>query len=122
VDFHGSGLESARLPLDIETVLYRITQEALTNILRHAHAKRVSVLLERRTEKVSLIVEDDGVGFEMETALQAPGKRNKLGLLGMQERVRLAGGTLDIESTPGSGTTLYIRLPLGADAPTEPKA
>lgn len=111
VDFHCDGLEKERLALEIETVLYRVTQEALTNVLRHAKARRVSVLLERRTDRVSLIVEDDGVGFESETVLQTSDIRDKLGLLGMQERIRLAGGTLDIESTPERGTTVFVRVP-----------
>ena len=64
VDFHSHGLAARRLPLEFETTLYRITQEALTNVTRHAQAKRVSVLLERRPDHVSLIVEDDGGGFD----------------------------------------------------------
>ena len=112
VDFHCDGLASSRLPLELETALYRVTQEALTNVLRHAQAKRVSVLLERRAVHVSLIVEDDGVGFEAGAVLEAPGIRGKLGMLGMAERIRLAGGTLDIESAPARGTTVFVRVPL----------
>jgi two-component system sensor histidine kinase UhpB len=114
VDFHCDGLETHRLPLEFETALYRLTQEALTNVLRHAKAQRVSVLLERRPERISLIVEDDGVGFEADSVLQSPSVREKFGLLGMQERIRLAGGTLEIESAPQCGTTVYVRLPLDA--------
>ncbi|MGA2245067.1 MAG: response regulator [Verrucomicrobiota bacterium] len=112
VDFHCDGLDTRRLPLEFETALYRVTQEALTNVLRHARAQRVSVLVERQAGRVSLIVEDDGVGFESEAVLQASGTRDKLGLLGMQERIRLTGGTLDIESTPERGTTVFVRVPL----------
>jgi len=110
VDFHSNGVEAPRLPLQIETTLYRITQEALTNVTRHANAKRVSVLLERRPGHVSLIVEDDGGGFD--TGIQASAAQGKLGLLGMRERVTLAGGTLEIESTLGVGTTVFVRVPL----------
>jgi signal transduction histidine kinase len=98
-------------------MLYRVTQEALSNILRHANAGRVSVLLERRPERVSLIIEDNGRGFESAALLSAPATHGKLGLLGMQERVALAGGTLDLESTPGVGTTVFVRIPLPADQP-----
>ena len=110
VDFHSDDVAAPRLPLQIETTLYRITQEALTNVTRHANAKRVSVLLERRPGHVSLIVEDDGSGFD--TGIQASAAQGKLGLLGMRERVTLAGGTLEIESTLGAGTTVFVRVPL----------
>jgi CheY-like chemotaxis protein len=110
VDIHSEGMETRRLPLPLETMLYRITQEALTNVTRHANAKRVSVLLERRPDLVSLIVEDDGSGFD--ASIPASVAQGKLGLLGMRERVTLAGGSLEIESTPGAGTTLFVRVPL----------
>jgi len=116
VELHiGENLQTSRLPPEFETTLYRVAQEALTNIARHAQAKRVSVLLERRPGGVSLIVEDDGQGFNApgEGTLVNPGR---LGLLGMQERVQLAGGTLTIESAPGAGVTLFARLPLPAVA------
>ena len=122
VDFHSSGLETARLALELETALYRVTQEALTNVLRHAKAQRVSVLLERRADHVSLIVEDDGVGFEPDAVLLGAGTCDKLGLLGMQERIRLAGGTLDLESTPERGTTVFVRAPLETKIAAEPGA
>jgi signal transduction histidine kinase len=109
-DFHSDGMETHRLPLPLETMLYRITQETLTNVTRHANAKRVSVLLERRPDLVSLIVEDDGGGFD--ASIQASAAQGKLGLLGMRERVALAGGKLEIESTPGAGTTVFVRIPL----------
>ena len=113
VDFHtGGDLETRRLPHELETTLYRIAQEALTNVARHAQAKRVSVLLERRPGYVSLIVEDDGRGFDAPGTPAAPAGAGRLGLLGMQERARLAGGTLTIESAPGAGATVFARLPL----------
>ena len=112
VDFHSDGLNANRLPLEFETALYRVTQEALTNVLRHAKARRISVLLERRHGFASLIIEDDGQGFDLRAVLDAPATRGRLGLLGMQERVNLVGGTLDIESSPGQGATIFVRLPL----------
>ena len=113
VDLHtGDDLDTHRLPPEFETTLYRVAQEALTNVARHAKAKRVSVLLERRPGYVSLIVEDDGRGYDAQGVTSAPAGPGKLGLLGMQERVRLAGGTLAIESSPGAGATVFARLPL----------
>jgi signal transduction histidine kinase len=114
LDFHSDGLDGERLPLELETALYRVAQEALTNVLRHARARRVSLLLERRGSVVSLIVEDDGCGFDAEAMLQAPAAEAKLGLLGMMERVKLVGGSLTFESAAGKGTGVFVRLPLRA--------
>jgi signal transduction histidine kinase len=113
VDFHSRGMTARRLAPELETTLYRITREALTNVFRHAKARRVSVLVERRPERVSLIVEDDGQGFDAAATLAASTTPGKLGLLGMQERATLAGGSLEIESSPGAGTTVFVRVPLG---------
>jgi signal transduction histidine kinase len=112
VDFHSQGMNVHRLPPEIESTLYRISREALTNVFRHAKATRVSILVERRAEQVSLIVEDDGQGFDAGATLGASATEGKLGLLGMQERATLAGGSLEIESSPGAGTTVFVRLPL----------
>jgi signal transduction histidine kinase len=112
VDFHAQNVTTPRLGREVETALYRITREALTNVFRHAGARRVSVLLERRPDHVSLIVEDDGKGFDVAATLQASDTQDKLGLLGMQERATLAGGSMEIESNLGSGTTVFARLPL----------
>ena len=80
-------------------------------------ARRVSVLLERRADRVSLIIEDDGRGFDAGAMMQAPATQGKLGLLGMQERVKLAGGSLEIESAPGAGATVLCRFPgIGTNA------
>jgi len=117
VDFHSRGVAAQRLAPEVETTLYRITREALANVFRHARARRVSVLLERRPEQISLIIEDDGRGFEAAAMLRAPASAGKLGLLSMQERATLAGGSVQIESSPGAGTTLFVRLPLGNGAP-----
>jgi signal transduction histidine kinase len=102
------GLPEERLPPEVETALYRIVQESLTNVVKHARARRVSVVLARKPDSVSVIVEDDGVGFE-------PGRTSDdgLGLLGMRERVALLGGRLTIESRPGAGTTFVAEVPLG---------
>jgi signal transduction histidine kinase len=100
-------LGEERLPSEIETALYRITQEALTNVVKHAEAKRVSIVLTRRDGSVSAVIEDDGLGFSV-----GDGTDKGLGLLGMRERVALVDGRLDVESSPGSGTTLSIEVPV----------
>jgi PAS domain S-box-containing protein len=107
------GLDGQRLPPDMETALYRVTQEALTNVLRHAHAENVAVTLQRRASAIICIIEDDGVGFDV-AAAQASGR---LGLLGMRERVEMLGGRLNIESTPGAGATIFVEMPIQALAP-----
>jgi len=115
---HTSGLLDDRLASETETALYRIAQEALNNVAKHARARRVEVLLERRPDCVLLIVEDDGVGFDV---AKRTGGRHGFGLVGMQERAALVGATLDIESTPGEGTTILVRIALTApDAPVVP--
>jgi signal transduction histidine kinase len=106
VDFIVMGLEE-RLPPPVETALYRIVQESLTNIARHAQAETASVLLERRADRVRAIVEDDGVGFD-----PAAAQNGRLGLYGMRERAELLNGQLIIESTVGQGATIYVELPL----------
>ena len=112
VDFHGTGLEGKRLPPAIETALYRVVQEALTNVLKHSGAARVSVILERRGGHLLAIVEDDGRGFAYDEDRTRPVAGGRLGLLGMKERVTGVGGTLDVETAPGRGTSLFIRVPL----------
>jgi signal transduction histidine kinase len=107
VRFETVGLGDQRLPPPVETVLYRIVQEALTNVMRHAQATRVDVLLEQRGNQVVTIIEDDGVGFEPETALRS----GRLGLFGMRERAEMLGGTLTIESAAETGTTVYVEVP-----------
>lgn len=112
VDFHSIGLDQERLAPEIEATIYRAAQEALTNILRHAEAHRVSLILERRPDHVVAIVEDDGRGFDAEAVMDTTETKRWLGLLGMKERVALVGGTLQVESTLGAGTTLFVRIPV----------
>jgi len=110
-DFHSHGLQKQRLPGPIETAVYRIVQEALNNILKHAGADRVSVILELRHNQLRAIVEDNGKGFDVETVRFTSVEGHGLGLLGMQERVAALGGNLEIESHPTTGTTLVTRIP-----------
>jgi signal transduction histidine kinase len=100
-------LGEGRLPAEVETTLYRITQEALTNVVKHAQARHVSIVLTRRSASVAAVIEDDGRGFG-----EAEMSSNGLGILGMQERVALVGGRVEVESAPGSGTTLLIEVPV----------
>lgn len=107
VEFEAEGLEDAILQPEAEISLYRIIQEALTNIVRHAQASRVTVTIQRRGHFVITVIEDDGRGFDPQQAR----KNSRLGLFGMEERAALVGGVLRIESTEGSGTTIYVEIP-----------
>lgn len=103
-------MKKHRLTGEIETVLNRVTQEALTNVAKYAKGERVDIILERLSDHVSLIVEDDGVGFDLEQPFGADDKG--LGLIGMRERAALVGGTVAIESHPGRGVTVVVRIPV----------
>lgn len=108
------GFDHTRLSDDIETTIYRIVQEALTNIVKHARASRVGVVLERRASFVRAIIEDNGRGFDQAQLYNGPDADLHLGLIGMHERAALVWGTLTIESTPGQGTTVFVMIPLTA--------
>ena len=118
-DFHAGGMAGVRLSFDVETTLYRVVQEGLTNVLKHAQATRVGLLLDHREGMAHAILEDNGCGFDVEETLARPEKAKRLGVRGMRERVTLLGGELQFESSPGNGTTLYVRVPASA---TEPAA
>jgi PAS domain S-box-containing protein len=111
---HTSGLLDERLAPNVETTLYRIAQEALNNAAKYSRARRVEVILERRADSILLIVEDDGIGFDAEGDAIGHG----FGLVGMRERAALVGGSLEIESAPGQGTTVLVRIDVPADAST----
>jgi PAS domain S-box-containing protein len=104
--FRLSGFRAGDLSKEAETTYYRIAQEALNNVLKHAHAKRVDVLLETSRGLVSLIVSDDGIGFDPGNA---PVAIDGLGMFSMRERAAVIGATLEVESSPGQGTTVYVR-------------
>ena len=128
VDFHTLGFDGTRLQPQVETALYRIVQEALTNVARHSGADMVSVLLERQTRaepvggdrdrpggsggRLLVIVEDNGRGFDADRLLHSSMREKRLGLFGMEERANLIGGELTIESRPGAGTTVFVEVPL----------
>ena len=100
-------LGSERLLPEVETAVYRIVQEALTNVVKHASAERVSIVVTRMPGKLIVIIEDDGAGFDQDAR---PGEG--LGLLGMRERVQLLDGSLSIDASRGAGTALTVELPL----------
>jgi signal transduction histidine kinase len=106
VDFQ-TALADERLPAEVETALYRIVQESLTNVVKHARARRVSILLARKEGAVKAVVEDDGRGFDP-TELGDDG----FGLVGMRERLALLGGRLEVESGPETGTTIAAEVPI----------
>jgi signal transduction histidine kinase len=100
-----------RLPAEIETTLYRVVQEALTNVIKHAGAEHVSIIVSSRGQSVAATVDDDGRGFDVDHT-----REDALGLLGMRERLALVGGTLAVESSREAGTTIAARVPLQAQA------
>lgn len=106
-----TGVDLPPLPDTINISLYRFLQEALTNVAKHANAHRVQVVLCYDTERVSLSVEDDGQGFDKETWKSAASQNRGIGLLGMEERLTLLGGRLEIGSRPGHGTRLVAQVP-----------
>ena len=115
-DLHVSLPGDERLPAEVETQLYRIAQEALNNVGKHAAASHVSLLLERRGGEVAMIVEDDGRGFDIEE-IRKDASRG-MGLMGMRERAATLGGDVQVEARPGSGTTVFVRLSLRDEANT----
>jgi signal transduction histidine kinase len=101
-----AGLGEEQLPGEVATALYRIVQEGLTNVAKHARARKVSVLVTRKNGRVALVIEDDGVGFDPESPAEG------FGIQGMRERVDLLGGSLRLETRQGAGTTLAVEVPL----------
>jgi two-component system sensor histidine kinase UhpB len=112
-DFDGGG--DTRLPGDIETALYRITQEALSNAVRHSSATKILVRLTIRPGYASLAVIDNGVGFDLDDVLRGDALGG-MGLASIKERVELVRGTVNVESAVGRGTRLYVVIPLAGDA------
>ena len=103
-----------RLPIGVELSLFRIAQEATANIIKHAKASHASFVVLRQPHEVTMLIEDDGQGFDLESTRQKC--TSCLGLMGMQERVNLLGGSFVVESAPGEGATIRVRIPLGEDS------
>lgn len=114
VDVHATGRRLPRLPESLEIALYRMAQEALTNAVKHAAPKAVSILLHRNPAEVRLVIEDDGKGFDASAALSG----GRLGLVGMRERAHLVGGSMTLESSRGNGTTICISVPVPEAKPS----
>lgn len=106
-EFRSAGLGDGRMGRETETTFYRVAQEALNNVAKHAHATRVDIIVEQRDDSLVLVVEDDGVGFDPADFTASA----SFGLVGMRERAALIGATLQIESAPGVGTTIFLRQP-----------
>ncbi len=107
------GFEEGRLPSEFETTIYRVVQESLTNILRHAaSATLVRVQVKWQSSEVITTIEDNGPGFDRVALTNLPPEKRRLGLLGMQERAETMGGTLTVESSVGYGTVIHMQLPL----------
>ncbi len=104
------------LPPETEITVFRLAQEAVTNAIRHAEAARIAVNLRADGDGLEIVVEDDGKGFDVRALLEGPATVKNLGLVGMQERARMIGGELGIESAPGRGTRVRIRIPLEVPA------
>ena len=103
---------SQRLTPELETVLYRVVQEALTNVARHSGATNCRVTLKRRERVISGVIEDDGKGFDSQSVMMSDEKGRGLGLHGMKERIELVGGSLEFDSRPNDGTSIFIEVPL----------
>jgi PAS domain S-box-containing protein len=110
LEFHSMGQIARTLGRDTEIQLYRIAQEALNNVAKHAQATQVDLLLEQTADSLVLIIEDNGIGFDEEARIGPSGRG--MGLIGMNERASLIGATIEIESEKGTGTTIFVRLPL----------
>jgi two-component system sensor histidine kinase UhpB len=117
VDYQARGLKG-RMPAEMELVLYRIAQEALMNVAKHAHASHAWLDLERSEHEVTLMVRDDGTGFDLASATQRDDRGVGLGLFGMEERAHLVGGTLKIHTEHGQSTSILARIPLEHEATT----
>src|SRR5206468_776202 len=100
-----------RLPSEMETALYRIIQESLTNTAKHARATKVVIALAEEDGQIQVRIADDGRGFDAQAVLRTPWQDRGLGLAGMTERASLLNGTVEIKSTPGQGTTIDVRFP-----------
>jgi two-component system, chemotaxis family, sensor kinase Cph1 len=102
------GVPAKTLPPEHATAIYRIAQEALTNVVKHASARSISIVVTTAEGMVRTMIEDDGVGFAFSAV-----REEALGLVGMRERALLLGGRFDVESSPGGGTTIVAEIPLG---------
>ena len=115
MEFQAIGFSERLLSPETEITIYRIVQEALTNVAKHAEAKKASVILEVKDSSIVVIVEDDGKGFDIKRDSGLASIKNQIGLYGMHERAELIGGRITIESNPGTGTTVFLEAPLSVN-------
>jgi signal transduction histidine kinase len=113
--------EEKRLPTEMESALFRIGQETIANVARHARAANVLLSLDFQDSGITLEVKDDGVGFDVAGVTDSTAARPGWGILGMQERATLLGGTLEIASEPGNGTRVKASIPLGEESGSDAK-
>ena len=111
-----NGIDTTRLTPEMETAIFRIVQESLTNIFKYANASSVSVIIIRNDDLISVIIEDDGTGFNVDKMINKDPSKFNLGLHGMQERASLLGGTFEIESEQGKGTAVMVKLPISYES------
>jgi signal transduction histidine kinase len=109
------GVELPKLPTTVALSVYRVVQEALTNIAKHAEARKAQVFLTHEDGSLDLAIVDDGKGFSLDTDGSDPRERSGIGLVNMQERAELLGGKLEVDTAPGRGTRLRVRIPIDAD-------
>jgi signal transduction histidine kinase len=114
IEFLPVGVDESKLDFDTKITLYRLIQEALSNVRKHADASHVSIRLVSSFPNIVLRIEDDGRGFDVTARLAASHYEKRMGLLGIKERVALLGGTMEIQSQPERGTKIFIELPYGA--------
>lgn len=112
VDLYMENIKEIRMSSEIEISVYRIIQEALTNVAKYAKAENVSIIINQNNNLLTVIIEDDGVGFDAEKVLKRDPSKYNLGLHGMLERTAFIGGKLTIESEPGKGTSIFVKIPL----------
>jgi signal transduction histidine kinase len=115
VEYRAPHLVSGQLGRDAEVVFYRVAQESLNNVLKHAHATRVDVLVEARDGAIRMVIEDNGIGFDVADREETRDKG--IGIIGMRERAALIGGSLQIESQPGQGTSVFLEAPRARTTP-----
>jgi signal transduction histidine kinase/streptogramin lyase len=107
----------ANVPPGLNTTVFRVVQEAISNALRHARAAKIRVVLHDQPDALQVVIEDDGVGFDVEVVRQRIRRGEHLGMLGMTERVRNAGGTIEFDSRPGAGSRISVRVPYSRPPP-----
>jgi two-component system sensor histidine kinase DegS len=111
VNFFSEDIADRRLPRTVEAAVYRAAQEAVNNAVKHAQAKNIQVFVKQERNGLRVAVSDDGVGFNLTDALQEAATERRLGLAGMRHRMEMLGGSVDIETRAGEGTTVSLHIP-----------